>query len=191
MAGQTYAGAIDRRQALRTLGGGATLAGLMLAQRVSPGSAGAEGQADTTTHPIIGAWATAAASTTAGVTANLLSFVPGGIVLHAASNFPQSGGMGTWAVQDERTILYSLIYRRQDKATGAYIGSTRLDARVTLDPDQFSCNSTFSTTLTNAAGEVTSRGTGSSRATRIVVTPPLDNGSSGLAPRSPAHPDGW
>jgi hypothetical protein len=131
---------------------------------------------DTITHPVIGAWATNAVSTTAGVTANLLSFLPGGVVLHAASNFPQSAGMGTWAVADERTVVYSLIYRRQDKATGAYIGSTRLDARVTLDPDQFFWSTTFTTALTNAAGEVTSRGKGFSRAMRIVATPPPDGG---------------
>ena len=82
--------------------------------------------------------------------------------------------MGTWAVEDDRTVVYSLIYRPQDKTSGAYIGSTRLDARVTLDPDQFFWSSTFSTELTNAAGEVTSRGKGSSWAMRIVVTPPAD-----------------
>lgn len=178
MAGQTNTGAITRRNALRTLGGGAALAGLLLAQQAPPASAHHAHQADTTTHRVIGAWATNAVSTTAGVTANLLSFLPGGIVLHAASHFPQSAGMGTWEVEDDRTVVYSLIYRRQDKATGAYIGSTRLDARVTLDPDQFFWSTTFTTELTDAAGEVTSRGKGFSRAMRTVVTPPPDGSQS-------------
>jgi hypothetical protein len=40
---------------------------------------------------VIGAWMTHAGSTTGGnVQANPLAFMPGGIVMHAASNFPRS-----------------------------------------------------------------------------------------------------
>ena len=130
MAVQTSRTAISRRNALHSVGGGAALAGLMLAQQASAVSA--QGNAD---HPIVGAWMTHAGSTTGGnVQANLLAFMPGGIVMHAASNFPQSAGIGAWYDAGDGTVVYSLIFRRMDKS-GAYIGSTRLNARVTVAPD--------------------------------------------------------
>ncbi len=169
MTGQTRKTAISRRSALQTVGGGAALAGLMLAQQATQVGADTAAGAD---NPIIGAWMTHAKSTTAGVQANLLAFMPGGIVMHAASNFPQSAGIGAWYDAGDGTVVYSLIYRRMDKATGAYIGSTRLNVRVTVAPDGKTYTSPYTTTLTDPDDNVTTTGTGTSKATRIVATPP-------------------
>jgi len=170
MTGNARTIAISRRNALQTVGGGAALVALMLAQQVPQVGAGS---AD---NPIIGAWMTHAGSTTGGnVQANLLAFMPGGIVMHAASNFPQSAGIGAWYDAGDGTVVYSLIYRRMDKATGAYIGSTRLNARVTVAADGQTYTSPYTTTLTDPDDNVTTRGTGTSKATRIVATPPVIN----------------
>jgi hypothetical protein len=168
MAGQARTTAISRRNALQTVGGGAMLAGLMMAKQASHVSADAAANAD---NPIIGAWMTHAVSTTAGVQANLLAFMPGGIVMHAASNFPQSAGIGAWYDAGDGTVVYSLIYRRMDKATGAYIGSTRLNVRVTVAADGNTCTSQIATVLTDPDDNVTSTGQGTSKATRVVATP--------------------
>jgi hypothetical protein len=170
MAGQARKTTISRRNALQTVGGGAMFAGLMLAQRSPQVGADAAASAD---NPIIGAWMTHAGSTTGGnVQANLLAFMPGGIVMHAASNFPQSAGIGAWYDAGDGTVVYTLIFRRMDKATGAYIGSTRLNARVTVAADGQSYTSPYTTTLTDPDDNVTTTGTGMSKATRIVATPP-------------------
>jgi hypothetical protein len=159
--------AINRRSALQTVGGGVALAGLLLAQQTP------QVGADSADNPIIGAWMTHAGSTTGGnVQANLLAFMPGGIVMHAASNFPQSAGIGAWYDAGDGTVAYSLIFRRMDKATGAYIGSTRLNARVTVAPDGASYTSPYTTELTDADENVTATGVGTSKATRIVATAP-------------------
>lgn len=161
---------ISRRSALQTVGGGAVLAGLMLAQQTPPVSADSANSAD---NPIIGAWMTHAGSTTGGnVQANLLAFMGSGIVMHAASNFPQSAGIGAWYDAGDGTVIYSLIFRRMDKTTGAYIGSTQLNARVTVAADGNTYTSPYTTELTDADGNVTVTGQGTSMATRIVATPP-------------------
>jgi hypothetical protein len=171
MAGQARTNPISRRSALQTVGGGAMLAGLVLGQQATQVSADPAANAD---NPIIGAWMTHAGSTTGGnVQANLLAFMPGGIVMHAASNFPQSAGIGAWYDAGDGTVVYSLIFRRMDKATGAYIGSTRLNARVTVAPDGATYTSPYTTELTDADDTVTTTGTGMSKATRIVATPPV------------------
>ena len=159
---------VSRRAALKVVGGGAAgLAGLMLLGHATPARAQISPE-----NPIIGAWMTHANSTTAGVTANLLAFMPGGIVMHASSNFPQSAGVGAWYDAGDGTVIYSLIYRRMDKATGAYIGSTRLDGQVTVAPDGMSFSYPFTTELTDPDDNVTSTGQGMSMATRVVATPP-------------------
>lgn len=180
MAGQVRTNAISRRNALQTVGGGAALAGLMLAQQTQR-----VGAADSAENPIIGAWMTHAGSTTGGnVQANLLAFMPGGIVMHAASNFPQSAGIGAWYDAGDGTVVYSLIYRQMEKATGAYIGSTRLNARVTVAPDGNTYTSPFTTVLTDADDNVTTTGTGKSKATRIMPTPPDATTEAAAAPAS-------
>jgi hypothetical protein len=167
MAGQARKTAMNRRSALQTVGGGAALAGLMLAQ-LAP-EAGAAGSAD---NPVVGAWMTHANSTTGGpVQANLLAFMRSGIVMHAASNFPQSAGIGAWYDAGDGTVVYSLIFRRMDKS-GAYIGSTRLNARVTVAPDGATYTSPYTTELTDPDDNVTATGQGMSKATRIVPTAP-------------------
>jgi len=106
---------MNRRTALQLVGGGAALAGLALAHQAP------EARAQTgPDNPVVGAWMTHASSTTAGVTANLLAFMRSGVVMHAGSNFPQSGGIGAWYDAGDGTVVYSLIYRRMDKASGAY-----------------------------------------------------------------------
>jgi hypothetical protein len=171
VTGHTPQASITRLSALQTAGGGAMLAGLMLAQQATSVSADAAASAD---NPIVGAWMTHAGSTTGGnVQANLLAFMPGGIVMHAASNFPQSAGIGAWYDAGDGTVVYSLIFRRMDKATGAYIGSTRLNARVTVAPDGATYTSPYTPDLTDADDTVTTTGTGMSKATRIVATPPV------------------
>jgi hypothetical protein len=169
MTGNARTTSMSRRSALQTVGGGAMLAGLMLAQETPHVGADTAASAD---NPIIGAWMTHANSTTAGVQANLLAFMPGGIVMHAASNFPQSAGIGAWYDSGDGTVVYSLIYRRQDKATGAYIGSTRLNVRVTVAADGNTCTSQIATVLTDPDENITSTGQGTSKATRVVATPP-------------------
>jgi hypothetical protein len=169
MKEQTGKTTISRRSALQTVGSGAALAGLMLAQQTPMVSAA--GSAD---NPVVGAWMTHAGSTTGGnVQANLLAFMGSGIVMHAASNFPQSAGIGAWYDVGDGTVVYSLIFRRMDKS-GAYIGSTRLNARVTVAPDGNTYTSPYTTELTDADGNVTVTGQGTSMATRIVATPPPD-----------------
>jgi hypothetical protein len=170
VTGHTPQASITRRSALQTAGGGAMLAGLMLARQAASVGADPAAGAD---NPVIGAWMTHAGSTTGGnVQANLLAFMPGGIVMHAASNFPQSAGIGAWYDGGDGTVVYSLIFRRIDKATGAYIGSTRLNARVTVAPDGASYTSPYTTELTDADENVTATGVGTSKATRIVATAP-------------------
>jgi hypothetical protein len=168
--GHTPHASITRRSALQTAGGGAMLAGLMLAQQAASVGADPAAGAD---NPVIGAWMTHAGSTTGGnVQANLLAFMPGGIVMHAASNFPQSAGIGAWYDAGDGTVVYTLIFRRMDKTTGAYTGSTRLNARVTVAADGQTYTSPYTTTLTDHDENVTTTGTGTSKATRIVATPP-------------------
>ncbi len=180
MAGQADKTAISRRSALQTVGGGAALAGLMLAQQTP--QVGAAAGAD---HPVVGAWMTHAGSTTGGnVQANLLAFMPGGIVMHAASNFPQSAGIGAWYDAGDGTVVYSLIFRRMDRATGAFIGSTRLNARVTVAPDGNTYTSPYTTVLTDPDDNVTTTGTGTSKATRLVATPPDATATAAAAPSS-------
>lgn len=123
-------------------------------------------------NPIIGAWQTHAVSSTAGVQANLLAFLPGGVLIHAASNFPQSAGIGVWYDAGDGTVVYTFTYRRMDKSTGAFIGSTHVHARVTVAPDGMSYDSPLYTELTDVDDNVTSTGTGASHATRLVATPP-------------------
>ena len=157
--------------------GGAALAGLMPAQQ--PPAAHAQSSAD---NPIVGAWMTQASSTTGGIIqANLLAFMPGGVVMHAASNFPQSAGIGAWYDAGDGTVVYSLIFRRMDKS-GAYIGSTRLNARVTVADDGGSYTSPFTTELTDPEGNVTATGQGISHATRIIATPPASGAAAGPQP---------
>lgn len=161
---------ITRRAALKLGGGGgAALAGLLLTGQAP--KARAQDAAD---NPIIGAWMTHASSTTAGVQANLLAFMPGGVVMHAASNFPQSAGIGAWYDAGDGTVVYSLIYRRMD-LSGAFIGSTRLNARVTVAADGLSYTSPYTTELTDPDDNVTATGQGTSHATRLVPTPPPPN----------------
>lgn len=168
MTGQARNISISRRNALRAVGGGAALAGLMLAQHAPQVGADSAPGAD---NPIIGAWMTHANSTTGGVQANLLSFMPGGVVMHAASNFPQNAGIGAWIDGGDGTVVYSLIFRRMDKS-GAYIGSTRLNARVTVAADGGTYTSPYTTELTDLDDNVTATGKGISKATRVVAIPP-------------------
>jgi hypothetical protein len=105
---------ITRRSALKLVGGGAALAGLMLSQQAPHTHA-----QQSPDNPIIGAWQTHANSTTAGVQANLLAFMPGGVMVHGASNFPQSAGIGAWYDAGDGTVVYTFIYRRIDKTTGS------------------------------------------------------------------------
>lgn len=158
---------MTRRAALKLGSGGAALAGLLLVTKPTETRAQASGD-----KTIIGAWMTHASSTTAGIQANLLAFTPGGVVMHAASNFPQSAGLGAWYDAGDGTIVYSLIYRRMD-TSGAYIGSTRLNARVTVADDGNSYTSPFTTELTDPDDNVTATGQGVSHATRVVPTAPV------------------
>lgn len=174
---------MTRRSALKLVGGGAALAGLMLAQQ-APLTRAQTGPDDPTVqapagidNPIVGAWQTHAKSTTAGVQANLLAFMPGGVMTHAASNFPQSGGIGAWYDAGDGAVVYTFIYRRIDKTTGVYAGSTRVHARVTVAPDGLSYDSPLYTELTDPDENVISTGTGMSHATRVVATPPPAPGS--------------
>jgi hypothetical protein len=147
--------------------GGAVLAGLMPAHHAP--SAHAQSR---TENPIVGAWTTHAVSTTAGIQANLLAFLPGGVVIHSASNFPQSAGIGAWYDAGDGTVVYTFIYRRMDKS-GAYIGSTRVHARVTVADDGLSYDSPLYTELTDPDDNVISTGQGTSHATRLIPTPPV------------------
>ncbi len=159
---------MSRRSAVKAGGGGAAaLAGLLLVNKAT--DVHAQSAAD---NAIIGAWMTHASSTTGGIQANLLAFMPGGVVMHASSNFPQSAGIGGWYDAGDGTVVYSLIFRRMDKS-GAYIGSTRLNARVTVADDGASYTSPYTTELTDPEDNVTSTGTGLSRATRLVPTAPV------------------
>lgn len=129
-------------------------------------------------NPIIGAWMTHAVSSTAGIQANLLAFLPGGVLIHSASNFPQSAGIGAWYDAGDGTVVYTFIYRRMDKS-GAYIGSTRVHARVTVAGDGLSYDSPLYTELTDPDDNVVSTGQGTSHATRLVATPPASSGDLG------------
>lgn len=158
---------------------GARPAGGAVAQYQDAAQGSTEGAQAPATHqesamdnPIIGAWQTHAVSSTAGVQANLLAFLPGGVLIHAASNFPQSAGIGVWYDAGDGTVVYTFTYRRMDKSTGAYIGSTHVHARVTVAPDGMSYDSPLYTELTDVDDNVTSTGTGTSHATRLVATPP-------------------
>lgn len=141
-------------------------------------------------NPIIGAWMTHAVSTTAGVQANLLAFLPGGVVMHAASNFPQSAGIGAWYDAGDGTVVYTFIYRRMDKSTGAYIGSTRVHARVTVAADGLSYDSPLYTELTDPDDNVISTGQGMSHATRLVPTPPVTSADDGSPAGTTVAPAG-
>jgi hypothetical protein len=142
-----------------------------------------------TENPIIGAWTTHATSTTGGIQANLLAFLPGGVVIHAASNFPQSAGIGVWYDAGDGTLVYTFIFRRMDKS-GAYIGSTRLHARVTVADDGLSYDSPLYTELTDPDDNVISTGQGISHATRLIPTPPVSSQDAGSRVTSIAPPVG-
>jgi hypothetical protein len=157
---------MTRRAALKLGGAGAALTGLLLVNKPTETRAQTSGD-----NAIVGAWMTHASSTTGGIQANLLAFTPGGVVMHAASNFPQSAGLGAWYDAGDGTIVYSLIYRRMD-TSGAYIGSTRLNARVMVADDGNSYTSPYTTELTDPDGNVTATGQGVSHATRVVPTAP-------------------
>lgn len=158
---------MNRRAALQMVGSGAALAGLALAKQAP--EAQAQASAD---HPIVGAWTTHAVNTTVGIQANLIAYIPGGIVILASSTFPISAGIGAWADAGDGTFVVSLIWRRMDAASGAYIGSTRLNGRGTVAADGASYSVTFSVELSDPQENVTSTGQGSAQSTRIVPTPP-------------------
>jgi len=148
------------------VGSGAALGGLVLAKQAPEAAA-----QTAASNPIIGAWTTNSTTTTGIITANLYGFMPGGVLTFAGSGFPQSAGVGAWADAGDGTVIFSVIYRRMD-ASGAYIGSTRTNARVTIAADGGSYSTTYDVERSDPQGNVTSTGQGTSQATRIVATPP-------------------